>query len=254
MNCKIAAAVVVAVCASTLPAHAGTVFSFSRISNGGAGNIGGDAAAGEAQLFVEVSAFSGIVDTVDPDGNGPLSGLSGVSITGVEFRFFNIGPLASSITDIYFEDGVILDLTAIVDDDDNTSLWNGFGQVDYSFDADKSGNLPGGNQAFVNFNELAGFLAEPDPPVQPNGINPGEEASIIWTLQSGQTAADAIAALLSGILRIGIHVQGFATGGSESFVNNGCIDCNTTLVPLPSAAGMGLLGMGGLMMIRRRRS
>ena len=59
-------------------------------------------------------------------------------------------------------------------------------------------------------------------------------------------------------LRIGIHVQGFENGGSESFVNTGPTDPppEPIIVPVPEPAsvaiwGLGLLAGGGLM--RRRR-
>lgn len=237
MSFKIAGAVVVATWALAMPAHAGTVYSFSHIPGTSAAN----GAAGESQLFVEVSAFSETLDLSD--------GTLGAATSGVSFRFFNVGSDPMAITQIYFEDGAILDLVAIADDDDNSSLWSGFGQVDYTKET-TTGNLPGGNT--IGFTELAGFHADPDSPTSQNGVDAGEEVIIFWTLQSGQTLADINNFLLSGGLRIGIHVQAFGDGGSESFVN--CPDCNTTIIPLPSAAGMGLLGMGGLMMTRRRRA
>jgi len=42
---------------------------------------------------------------------------------------------------------------------------------------------------------------------------------IKFSLASGKTFADVVAALNSGALRVGIHVQAFANGQSESFVN-----------------------------------
>jgi len=48
--------------------------------------------------------------------------------------------------------------------------------------------------------------------------------------------------LADGTLRIGIHVQGFATGGSESFVN----------VPLPEPATFGLLALGAVALVAAR--
>ncbi len=71
-------------------AHA-VPFSFSNIS----ANIVGDAAIGEAQLTVEVTDA----------GNGQVS-----------FLFDNAGPLASSITDVYFDDGSLLGIASIVND------------------------------------------------------------------------------------------------------------------------------------------
>jgi hypothetical protein len=88
--------------------------------------------------------------------------------------------------------------------------------------------------------------------VQPNGVNPGEFLTVIWSLLGGVTYSDVIAALnlggdQSGSLRIGIHVQGFANGGSESFVN-----ATPTPVPVP-AAGLLLMGALGALTVARRR-
>ena len=94
------------------------------------------------------------------------------------------------------------------------------------------------------FNVTAGFSADSNPPAQPNGVNPGESLTITFNLLAGVTYADTITALNTpgDHLRIGIHVQGFGNGGSESFVNN---------TPAPGAAGLGL--MAAALVSRRRR-
>jgi MYXO-CTERM domain-containing protein len=48
-------------------------------------------------------------------------------------------------------------------------------------------------------------------------------------------------------LRVGIHVQGFADGGSEAFIND------PPVVPLPGAALLGVLGLGTAGGLCRRR-
>ncbi|MGL4553955.1 MAG: hypothetical protein ACRC33_22575 [Gemmataceae bacterium] len=152
----------------------------------------------------------------------------------VAFQFYNTGPLAMSITQIYFDDGTLLGLASIT---------NGGLGVDFSQDL-SPGNLPGGNP--INFNET--FEASSNPPTQPNGVNPGETLTITFDLVVGQTYADTLAAIaldlanpgvgMPGGLRIGMHVQGFANGGSEAFVNGG----PPTAVPVP--AGIVLLASG----------
>lgn len=190
---------------------ASTTIGFYCITNNSPTNCG----IGEAQLTVTVS---------DPAAGQVL------------FHFKNLaGGSASSITDVYFDDGTLLGIA---------SLTNGPG-VSFAQDATPP-NLPGGSSISPPFEVTAGFLADSNPPVQPNGVNPGEWLKILFNLQSGGTYNDVISELADGRLRIGIHVQGFANGGSESFVNNP--------VPIPAAVwlfGSGLLGLAGI--ARRRK-
>jgi len=139
----------------------------------------------------------------------------------VRFRFSNAGPLASSITDVYFDDGSLLGIANVI---------NGSG-VDFSQGA-SPGDLPGGNT--VGFAATAGFTADSNPPTQPNGVNPGEVLDIIFDLLPGLDFQDVLDAIALGSdpggLRIGIHVQGFENDGSESFTNGG--DDQTDLADL----------------------
>ena len=177
-----------------LPAAArADVYGFGCITNNSPTNC----ITGQAQLSVEVT-----------DGG------AGKAL----FTFRNAGPLNSSITDVYFDDGTLLGIASIT---------NSAG-VNFSQGA-SPGDLPGGNA--YGFNVTAGFSADSNPPVQPNGVNPGEELKILFNLINGKTYADTITALNGGVdLRIGIHVQGFSGGGSESFING-----VPTTVPEPSS-------------------
>ena len=191
------------------PAHAGVAYSFLESCTN---DIAGDVAIGFAQLALEISdAGPGFVD----------------------FTFTNSGPAASSITDLYWDDGTLLGLASITSGP-GTSFSQGAAPP----------NLPGGNNCSPPFVATAGFTADSNPPTQPNGVNPGEFVTVRFALINGQNFADTIAAMASGELRVGVHVQGFASGGSEAFI--------ATLVPAPGAAA--LFGASGLLATRRRRA
>ena len=188
-----------------------------------------DCTTGESQLTVTV-----LDDTMSSDVNAGQVG----------FLFENSGPNASSITDVYFEDGTLLGIASIVDDG-----------IDVAFSQNASpGDLPSGNDASPPFSATAGFTADSDPPAQPKGVNPGEELLIVFDLIGGQTWQDTIDALatdpnLEGSLRIGIHVQGFDGGGSESFVNGPPVPEPTTML----LSSLGLAGVFGYSWRRQRQ-
>lgn len=189
-----------------------TTYSFEAITS----NSIADTAIGESQLFVAVS---------NPGGGQAL------------FTFVNDGPYASSICDVYFDDGTLLGIATIDDSDDGVS----FSQLA------SPGDLPGGNSLDPPFETTAGFLADSDPPVQPMGVNPGEELGILFDLQSGSTFDDVLADLQTGELRIGIHVQGFEDGESESFVNDG-------VIPTPGALLLASIGAGLVGWLKRKQA
>lgn len=204
-----------AAAATLLPAawaSAGPVFNFYRISTDCLEDVGG-------QLSVEVNdASSGKVD----------------------FLFRNDVGIASSITDVYFDDGTLLGIAEIT-----ASAGVSFAQ------GASPGNLSGGNNISPAFVTTAGFSADSDPPVEHNGVDAlAEWLTIQFTLIDGKTYAQTLAAIADGSLRIGLHVQAIGEClDSDSYVNR-------TVVPLPAAAWMGLalLGsVGGASYLRKRR-
>lgn len=133
------------------------------------------------------------------------------------FTFYNVGSYQSSITDVYFDDGVLLGI-ATIENGPGTQFSQGANPID----------LPGGNGCTPPFDVTAGFLADSDPGpgggTQAHGVNntstPYEYVTIVFDLIAGTTYADLVGQLNSGFVRIGIHVQGYASGGSESFVTD----------------------------------
>jgi hypothetical protein len=199
---------VAALLALASPAMA-DLFGFENITN----NNAGDAAIGEAQLFVDVTAEGA---------------------NQVRFTFQNTGPEASAIAGIYFDDGGLFSGIASISNVPGVNFAeNGAPPV-----------LPGGVGPPVNFQVDFRLNATPPPPL--NGINPNEQLSVILNLLAGQTFADTLAALQSGSLRVGLHVIAFDSGGSESFVNT------TGVIPAPGALGLVLIGLGLISRIRSR--
>lgn len=143
-------------------------------------------ASGEAQLRAELSA-------------GPSAG-------EVRFDFTNLGTADASITDIYFDaaDWLVFAFSS-----------DGPG-VDFEPGA-RPRNLPGGGMLTPAFE--TSFGADSEAPSVRNGIDPGETLALVFRLGAGRALADVAAALADGSLRIGLHVQGFSSGGSASFVN-----------------------------------
>lgn len=186
-------------------------YSFSCVSNNSATNC----ATGVAQLGMTLAQGAGYVD----------------------FRFTNAGPLASSITDVYW------DWTGASNRYTAGAITSSNG-VSFSWGASPN-NLPSGNGLTPSFSANLG--ADSNAPTRPNGVNPGEWVSFrLWTNLTS-TAAD----LASGSMRVGLHVQGFANGGSESYVNR-----STTVVapvPEPEAYALMLAGLGVVGAVARRK-
>ncbi len=172
-------------------------------------NLASDCAIGEAQLRVDIS---------DP-GNGK-----------VDFTFRNVGPGASSITDVYWDDDALLSFDSIPH---TPGVW--FSRGAYP------GNVPGSDGASPKFQRTRGLAADSDSPTDPKGVNPGEMLIVRFKLRMGATYADAIQDLEDGSLRIAVHVQGYTSCGRESFVNS-----PMQTVPIPEPGTLTLVGVGML--------
>jgi hypothetical protein len=232
------------------------------------GLLGALLAASSAQADSVTYSFVGGSVTNNSTINSSVGGQFEFTVTDlgggqVSFTFVNVSSdtsVASSITDIYFDD--------LTQDTDQVllsiaSVTNSTG-VAFTAGSANPGDLPGGTNATPDFTVTTGLLTDSDPPAQPSGINPGESLTVTFNLVGGKTFQDVILSLANGAadpyttpaLRVGIHVQGYADGGSESFLNGPAPVVRTPPeAPLPpvAIAGIALMGgLGGLQRLRRR--
>ncbi|MEW6218072.1 MAG: PEP-CTERM sorting domain-containing protein [Thermodesulfobacteriota bacterium] len=170
-------------------------------------NDPGNAAAGEAQLGLEVTDLGG---------------------QQVLWRVSNTGTVTSVVEQVFW------DLPASLSYELEFGGGGG-GAVSFSED-NHPGNLPGGNS--IGFETSVSFSA--DSPAPTKGVGLGEYADFRMTMDGPATYADIIASLATGETRLGLHVISFPNGGSEGFVNAVPVPGSLLLL------GSGLVGLLGL--------
>ena len=173
--------------------------SFSCISN----NNAGDCAIGTSQL-------SGAIAPV----NYTLALLT-ITLTGLN---------AAVVEQVFIESSVVSGISFLASLDLGTVLFSPDGSP---------GNLPSGNT--VNFVTAASASADPPPPFNGIGFHPMDP----FSPQTGQFGL-ALTGTFDPVndLRVGVHVIGYTSGGSESFVTRPIPEPGTLLL-----IGSGLVGL-----------
>ena len=187
----------------------------------GAGAVLFGAAPAQALLL---GSFSCITNNNAGDCAIGTSQLSG-DITGNVLTITMTGSDAAVVEQVFIESSVV----SVIDFQANV----GDGIVLFSPDG-SPGNLPGGNT--VNFVTAASASADPPPPFNGIGFHPTDP----FSPQTGRFAL-ALTGPLNPVnnLRVGVHVIGYTSGGSESFVTRPIPEPGTLLL-----IGTGLVGLG----------
>lgn len=151
----------------------------------------------------------------------------------VDFKIINAaGGVSAFVGHIYF-------------DFLNTNLFTSLtqtgqlGTVSFTGDASSSQNFPEGNNIAFTTDADADRNGGAS-----NGINIGEYLILSAVLSS---SADVVDLLNTGGLRVGLHMQGYASGGSDSYVSG-----TPSAVPVPAAAWLFASGLGFFGIARRR--
>ena len=152
----------------------------------------------------------------------------------VDFTFYNISSVRSSLARIYFDDGLLLGITSII---------NGPG-TSFSEVFPGPGNVPGAGLLDPPFEANREFSIGAEAPPPDNGVNPpppNEWVQIKFDLESGGTLEGVVEELNSGVLRVAIHIINLPDGSSES------------AIAVPEPATMTLLALSGIAMLLRKR-
>ena len=194
--------------ASSFVAHA-ELFTFYSITSN---DSSGDAQfVGESQLQMEVTAL----------------GMGQVSLV-----FKNVGPEDSVVTRIYFDFIPELSLSLVAINDGNG--------VEFQSSPVNPGNLPAGRSMASLFKSDIGVASRNPGPKY--GINPYDSVELIVDYDDSY---NFLGALGNEDLRVGLHVQSFEGGHSESFVN---------VIPEPGTLPLLLLGSIAMRWFRIKRS
>ncbi|MCE5186246.1 MAG: hypothetical protein LLF76_08995 [Planctomycetaceae bacterium] len=154
-------------------------------------------------------------------------------VDNVVFEFINQGPVASSISEIYFYDGSLLNMYSIDDSCPGVDFEN-LGQ------ATNPAELPGYSPTHPVVVVISATEAET--PESHNGVKPGQWLAIDYTLLPGKTIDDLLADLAAKETVIGIHLKSIEQVGggdtkSDSFIT---IPEPLSLLILTGAALLGL--------------
>lgn len=231
-------AVMLALGVYSIPAQAQVTYGFTHIveEDDGPAELA-NGAIGESQMFVTVED----------------KGFDGTH-NQVLFTFDNLmvdGWQDCAVAGVYFYDGALLGISSLIDSDDPSGGPYGDTGVDFTENAIDPVNpkdLPGAKKLVASYEFVDS--ADNDPGMI-NAVQPGEWLGVLFDLQlppEDYTYSHVINGLNDGSILIGIKVQSFPDGGSETFINN------PVPIPAPGAIFLGGIGIVLVGWLRRRRT
>ena len=183
--------------------------------------------------------------------------------TDVLFIVRNTGSVDgnASIKEIYFDDGIVLGLSQVINSQDFSGVAGIGGSTSFNAGSASPGDLPGGELLNPDFVVTAGFLADSGKGGPTTGLDQSNERlGIVFTTKppSAELPVNGypgiLHTLLTGDLRVGLHICAIDSDDKES---DSYVNSTPTFAPppppVPEPSSLVLIAIGGAFGVFRGR-